>query len=588
MTLLVWRRRAGRVWAAPLPAHVVALGLLLLALVPLVGTSASFSPDEGVAIIQARSLQDGGGWVVEHPFASIDPDDRFYPLSGSSQGDEGQAPFAKHPVYPLVLTALDRLGGTPAMVVLSVLATVAAAALGALVARTAAGGLERPVLWVIGLGSPLLFDAYLLIAHSLGAALVTGAALAALHGIRRPRVLPFLGAALLMAVAVLMRSEALIFALALGVGIGVTALARRHLAMLAGAVGVPLAGLAAALAEKQMQVAFIGAARSAVSPPSIDGGFLAARIEGLLNTWFRPVPGLPTTGDLVLLLVPLLIVAAAVVVRRRPQRPRLFVALAVAAMACSLVAFALDPDHIVPGLLLAFPMALVAIVLVDRRSFDAEGRLLLTVTAGLFLAGILATQYREGGSAEWGGRYFALAVPLIAVLAVDALHRRSSLVPAVTRRTAMAGLVGCSALLAVGSVASISRVHSFTDRLLDRIVATGEATTPGDGEARPVVLSSQPNIPRLAWDDFDRCAGCTTPMRTKATSSACCCENRACGSWSSWAKSPRTSRPTWRITSLIRCNPGIWAVGRCRPSSPGPDGRRCPRWSLHCFSCTSP
>lgn len=494
-----------RVRTASLRAHVAALGILLLALVPMVGTSASFSPDEGVAIIQTRSLVEERGWIVEHPFASIDPGDRFYPLGGSSRGDSGQAPFAKHPAYPIVLTVFDRLGGMPAMVVLSVAATVTAAGLGALVARTVTGSLERSVLWAIGLGSPLLFDAYLLIAHSAGAALVTAAVLAALHGARRSRpLLALLACALLMAMAVLMRSEALIFALALGAGIAVTALVQRRPALLAGAIGVPLAGLAAALAEKQMQVALIGASPGAVSPPSVDGGFLGARVEGLLNTWLRPVPGVPSSGDLVLLLVPVLIVAAAAVARRRPERPRLFVALAGAAVGCSILAFVLDPDRIVPGLLLAFPLTVVAFALVDRRSFDAGGRLLLTVTAGLFLAGILATQYREGGSAEWGGRYFALAVPLIAVLAIDGLHRRGLRLPAVTRRAAAGGLVCCSALLAIGSVASLSRVHSFTDRLLDRIVATADASTPGDGQARPVVLSSQPNIPRLAWDDFEQ------------------------------------------------------------------------------------
>ena len=53
------------------------------------------------------------------------------------------------------------------------------------VARFVRTGLDRPTLWVVGLASPLLFDSYLLIAHTLGSALVTLGLLAALRSIER-------------------------------------------------------------------------------------------------------------------------------------------------------------------------------------------------------------------------------------------------------------------------------------------------------------------------------------------------------------------------------------------------------------------
>lgn len=492
-----------RVWAAPLWAHVTTLGFILLALIPLVGVAASFSPDEGAVIIQARSLQDGRGWIVEHPFPEIDPGDRFYPLGASSQGTDGQAPFAKHPLYPVLLAGLGWVGGVGAMVALSVVGTVAAAGSAALLARAVTGGLERPVLWAVGLGSPLLFDAYLLIAHSIGTAVATAAVLAALYGIRRPRMVPFLAAAALMALAVLLRSEALVFAIALGAGIGITGFVNRRPSVVVGALTVPLAGAAAALAEKQMQVALIGASPGGIRPPSIGGSFLGARIEGFLGTWLAPVPGTPSSGDLLLLVVLLLVLAAAAVVRLRPERLRLLVVLAASVIGLSTCAFIVNPDRTVPGLLVAFPLATLAIVLIDRKYFHiAGGRLLLTVTAGLFMAGILLTQYREGGSAEWGGRYFALAIPLLVVLAVDALERRAPRLPAQSCRWAAAALVSTTAVMSVGAIASIDRVHTFTDQLVDRIVATSEGSAPGDGSGEPVVLSPYPNIPRLAWEKF--------------------------------------------------------------------------------------
>ncbi|MDP9020290.1 MAG: hypothetical protein M3N25_05750, partial [Actinomycetota bacterium] len=156
-----------RVWAAPLWAHALVLAVALAVSAPLMAPStATFSPDEAVVLTQVRSLGDGGGWVVEHPFAEIDPEHRLYPVAGAHRGERGMAPFAKHPVYPLVLVALEAVGGTMAMVLLSVLGTVACAGLAALLAREVVGGLERPVLWAVGVGSPLLFDAYLLIAHT--------------------------------------------------------------------------------------------------------------------------------------------------------------------------------------------------------------------------------------------------------------------------------------------------------------------------------------------------------------------------------------------------------------------------------------
>src|SRR5215207_3010069 len=63
-----------RAWELPIRAHVAALAVVLLALVPVVGTGASFSADEGAVIIQARSLARGHGWIVEHPVPAVDPE----------------------------------------------------------------------------------------------------------------------------------------------------------------------------------------------------------------------------------------------------------------------------------------------------------------------------------------------------------------------------------------------------------------------------------------------------------------------------------------------------------------------------------
>ena len=155
---------------------------------PVVGTHASFSADEGAAITQARNLARGDGWIVDHPLPQVDPEGANYPLELSSRGPNGVAPFAKHPLYALVLAGAERVGGINAMVALSMLGTLAAAALGAALASRMGGpGLARPTLWALGLGSPLLFDGYLVVAHTIGAALAAAAVLVAVIAIERRR-----------------------------------------------------------------------------------------------------------------------------------------------------------------------------------------------------------------------------------------------------------------------------------------------------------------------------------------------------------------------------------------------------------------
>jgi hypothetical protein len=124
--------------------------------------------------------------------------------------------------------------------------------------------------------------------------------------------------------------------------------------------------------------------------------------------------------------------------------------------------------------------------------------MILTVTVALFMGGVLATQYGVGGSAEWGGRYFALGVPVLAILAIDALSRRAPNLPVPVRRWAGAGLATCSLVLAVGAVTSLASIHRQTQDLLTRLVASSQSVVPGDGGAA-VVVSAWPNIARFAW-----------------------------------------------------------------------------------------
>ncbi|MDP1794388.1 MAG: hypothetical protein Q8K63_09660, partial [Acidimicrobiales bacterium] len=196
-----------RAWAAPIAAHLAALLLVLVAGAVFVGTHASLSTDEGAAIVQARQLAEHDSWIRPHPYPELDPEGRNYPYELSERGTKGFAPYAKHPLYALVLGGLWGIGGINALVGLSIAGTVAAGAVAARFARRIDAALERPALWALGLGSPLLFDSYLVIAHAISAAIAGALLLLLTRDDSRYRVPAMVGAGGLAGTLVLLRTE---------------------------------------------------------------------------------------------------------------------------------------------------------------------------------------------------------------------------------------------------------------------------------------------------------------------------------------------------------------------------------------------
>jgi hypothetical protein len=493
-----WRR----LWRLPLAAHVATLAAVLVALVPVVGTGASFSADEGAAIVQARHLARGDGWIVDHPLPEADPTGVNYPLELSARGPDGRtAPFAKHPLYALLLAAASRVGGVTAMVLLSLAGTVVAAGLAAALARRMGPGLARPALWAVGLGSPLLFDGYLVIAHTLGAALAAGAVLFVVRAFEDRRRWPSSAAGVLACVtaAVLLRTEAALFALALAATVAVAAIVRRHLLALAvAAAAVVAAGGAKVLEDRWVRHLMGGPSATTGSFSPIASG-LAARLRGFRLTWLMPSYTGSAKHDLALLAMLGLVLAAAVVARRRPADAAGVSLLASSAALAALAALVTGPDQLVPGLLLTVPLAAAGVILLRRDELRSPATALAAGTFALFALGVLATQYPQGGSGEWGGRYFAVGLPLLVPLALAGLAAQAPRVDRVTGRTGAAALAVCTAAMSVMAVASLRSNHRFTAELMARIDRVGHQV--GD---RPVLVTTAPALPRLAWRTFDR------------------------------------------------------------------------------------
>ena len=480
----------------PLWAHVAALAVVLLALVPVIGTSASFSTDEGGAIVQARSLSRGDGWVVEHPLPEVDPEGRHYPLEVSNRGPRGFVPFGKHPLYVLVLAGADRVGGVTAMVLLSLAGTVAAAALSGLLARRMDASLARPAVWVVGLGSPLLFDGFLVMGHALGAAFAAGAVLAAVVALERrsPRLAG--AVAPLVAIAVLLRTEALFLAFGLALVAGAIGACRRAGRATAGliALGSLVAGAGVYLFERWWlaRVTGRGATTLRGAPAARDAeGLLSGRWRGFVRTVLAPTYG----GDplvAVLLLTTLAGVAlVALTARRHPERLGPMRAAAALAAAAAVLVVLTAPGAVVPGLLVAFPLAAAGLVLVRRRTLRTTTAAMSFAVFAVFASCVVATQYSVGGSTEWGGRFFALGLPFLVPVLLLALKEQ-----ALDRRVA-AGLVVCSLAMSTLAVTSLRNQH----RRLGQLVAMAAAVKTGD--ERPVLVATYGSVPRWAWRTFD-------------------------------------------------------------------------------------
>ena len=494
-------RRWRRIWSLPVWAHLLALSAILLLLVPVVGTSQSFIADEGAALIQARSLEAGDGWIVEHPLPEVDPEGAWYPIINAEHGERGAAPLAKHPAYPVLAAAAARLAGVAGIVMLSLAGTVAAAGLAAALAGRFDRTLVRPTLWVVGLASPLLFDGYLAMAHTLGAALATAALLAAVVAVQDRRPAIALLAAPPVAAAVLLRNEALLFAVALTLVAGVLSLRRAYRIPAAVLAGVTLmATIAARLLERVWIAEIVGrGAGVSVGVPASGEGLVRGRVDGFLMTWLTPgYDGSPLLG-LALMVMLAAVVLSALKARSRPDQPAGAVGAAAVAAVAALVALVAAPTNIIPGLLIACPLVPAGLMVMRRESLRDPGAALTAATAALFAGAVIATQYSVGGSGEWGGRYFAMLVPAAIPLLLSSLRMQGRSLPPAARRGTAVALVVCSAALSVMAISGLRANHQAKAGLVGRIEAAGQAT----GDPRPVIVTTWIAGARSMWPTFE-------------------------------------------------------------------------------------
>jgi hypothetical protein len=297
---------------------------------------------------------------------------------------------------------------------------------------------------------------------------------------------------------VLMRNEALLYAAALGL----VALAQtvRTRAWREGLVGarVWVGAIGGMQLDRKLALAYVGATDSVRSIGVGSAGFLPGRATALRITLFAGAESNAIASVLGLVAVTTLAYAM-VSARRTPENWTAAGTVSLLVAAALVVQFALAPAEAVPGLLVACPVLVVGMALLTTRQLRESVSFLLGATSALFIVAVLVTQYANGGGGGWGGRYFAIALPALVPVLLDAIVRRRASIPGAALRRIGAGLALAHLVLGVHAVVSLRLSHEWTSQLVDHVVTSAADDVPGDGDARPVVLTTSAPLARLAW-----------------------------------------------------------------------------------------
>ncbi|MDQ1397890.1 MAG: hypothetical protein QOG64_3149, partial [Acidimicrobiaceae bacterium] len=382
-------------------------------------------------------------------------------------------------------------GETVGLHLLSVVGALAVALAAWALATEADPKLARAAFWIAAT-SPALVNGTIVWAHSLSAALAGGAVLAAVRiGRRGLRAGDAAALAGCLVGGVLIRSEGLLVAVALVLVLGVVRLVRAGVR--AGMAAAVVAGLPALLAvevENRWKARLIGMPASMRGVRQDSGSYLTGRVTGVWHDFLSPHYLNARTG-LIGSVALAVIVFGAILWRRQGPQARgerdIAVALLVG-MAVMVVNAVVSPGGTVTGLLAAWPLLLVGLVMWRWRPASEVERMAMAI-ALLVGLGVAATTYPDGAGLNWGGRFLSPAIVPLAVVAAGALRRALLAKPARARIELTAVLVVVALVPALIGLASVRIVRSNAGAYIDEVVAAGA----------PVVVTDESALPRAAW-----------------------------------------------------------------------------------------
>lgn len=484
-----------RLSGAPLWLQGMLLAVVLLAILPFTSSDEIWSSDEGAIRLQAEILAEDGVWTLERPFAEIDPEQMSLPIAAATSTHDAYAPYARHPAVPLLFAGVVALVGQAWAVVLSILAATLAAVFTALIAVPFGRKASVLSLWAVGLASPLLAYSFMVLGHTIGAAIAALLILCVMRFLRDRRVYA-IGILVCGFTGPLIRTEAALLGFAVAGIIFVMSMERRHRAGVGVGFGLALATAVGYWVNAAWEQAVAGSDR-------ID--WMTA---GAMSTnWTQMLSGLATSvfsaggrplGSIALMLLFASVGALGLAVRSSSGTGA-FVVPAGGLVIVAGVCVGLVDTGYVPGLLFAFPLGVFGIVCLRSSEIGEQPGIFLGAIVLTFAALVIVTQEPSGGGAQWGGRYFILSIPALVPLTTAAAVRsvgtldRPARVIAVVALLAATFATGLSAAqtLHSGGVASSDLARQIEEASLH----AGDA---GDGQG-PLVLSTMTQIGRHGW-----------------------------------------------------------------------------------------
>jgi hypothetical protein len=489
-----------RAWASPLWAHALLLAALLAAAAPFVELGRSFTIDEGAYGVQVRAL-DRGNWNYQYVGQAVDPGGSWLPLYHPASDGERWFAYVKQPAYPTAMLGATKLVGESAgPYLLGILGALGVAVAAWLLAGEVSATARRTAFWLAA-ASPVAINAFALWAHAPTAALAGFAAWAGLRLGREPEARWVALLLACLAGGALLRAEGALFAVALALGLLTAGLSRCRRSLRVGipAACVIVAGLATVV-NARWRSSIVGISfplesfRGEDGSPfsNADGSFTdwaEGRLEGAWNSLLQGSVDRRRETVVVAGALVLTVFAARVLRRRRVGwRRDAAVALSGAVVLYALRFGAVGTDPI-PGMLAAWPLALLGLGLLTRSNLRSAAPLFVATTA--FGFAVLATQYRFGGGREWGGRFFFPFLVPLAVLA--SLGLRQVLGSEEAPRRALAGFAVVLALLPTLTGLRMLRVsRQQTGAIVEEVTAGGPA----------LVVTHVQTLPPFAWRTY--------------------------------------------------------------------------------------
>ncbi len=487
---------------APLIAHAVVLGAVLLLMELTIISDRVFVSDEGAYAIQVRALE-AGGWEVEYLLHDVDPSGTYQPYTNAAATAAGTATYAKQPSYVYALRASYAVFGRLGLRLLPIAGAVAAGVAAWMIAGELGVRSRGTALWLTAVSPVVVANGFIMWAHSWGAALAGFSAVAACRLVTKPSWAAIVALAASLAASVLIRGEALLWAGALCAVVGVVALRRRSLVLLGGAV----ASAGFALGAEVLQARWVRTivVDSTVATEARAGGgitvrgetqrsWVADRVAAFVHTVLHEssVNGL---RSIAILGGAAAVGAIAYVLRDRVRdNGRVLIVLTLTAASFWTVVLLRSGSDGATGLLAAWPIVLLGLIArrwSERSSLDR----MLLAAVGLFAIAVLLTQYPEGGGLEWGGRFLSPAVPVLAAMTAGAVATVTARVS--SSKAATIAVVVAAIVPAVLSVRTTEIVRQDRERVLDLI--HGTASDVVVTQNRFLALGDWEHYPDVQW-----------------------------------------------------------------------------------------